>query len=176
MAAGAAAGKVVGAAGAIMQGQAQAAALNAHADQQIQNAQEAENQGQFDAVRSDMNSGLKIGRITANYGASGVSASSGSVLDVLGASHMNAELDRQNILHGADVRAINFQNQASMDRVGATNAIQGSYWSALGQLGAGGADAYSKAYGGATPTGGSGSSGEGSIEDYGDAVDSGGVP
>lgn len=151
MAMGSIAAAGLGAAGSIMQGQSTANALDAQSNLQLQNAQEAEEQGQFNATKQQITSGQKIGAITANFGASGVRSDSGSAIDVLSASNMNAELDRQNILHGADVKAINFENQASMDKLGADSAIKGSYWSALGTLGVGGASAWSKAYSGATP-------------------------
>lgn len=134
--------------GSVLAGQSTANSLNAQADLQMQNAQEAERQGAYDASRSMYLAHQKIGDIEAGYGASGVTSNSGSVLDVLGASAANAELDRLNILHGADVKKIQYENQASIARAGAASAITGSYWSALGAGTEAGANIYAAKYGG----------------------------
>ncbi|MEO8837536.1 MAG: hypothetical protein ABI351_02360 [Herbaspirillum sp.] len=143
MAAGMIAGGAIGGIGALMSGQSQYDSLNAQADLQQKNAQEALAQGQFNANKSALQSGQRIGDTTAAFGAGGVRSNSGSVMAVLGASAANAELDRLNILHGADMRAINYQNEASMERVGAQNAKVGSYFSAFGSVAGAGARAYS---------------------------------
>lgn len=132
MAAGMAFGSGLQAIGALQQGQATANSLNAQADLQIQNAAEAEAAGRFNAMRSTLNANQKIGTIAANYGASGVTSASGSVQAVLTASASNAEMDRLNILHGADLQSIQYENQASMERRGAQSAITGSIFSAVG--------------------------------------------
>lgn len=142
MAYAAAAMSAVSAYGNMQQGWATSDALNAQANLQLQNAQESLQQGKFDATRSQLISTKQIGEITANYGASGVSNQSGSVLDVLGASAANAELDRLNILHGADIRAINYENQATLDKMGATSALQGSYYNAAANVASGAARSY----------------------------------
>lgn len=118
--------------GDVQQGKMTSDTLNNQADNLTQQAAEAEQKGQYDAMREQMLATQKIGTATAAYGASGVAANSGSVLDVVQASHQNSEMDRMNILHGADIRAINYSNQASMDRFGGQSAIMGSYWKALG--------------------------------------------
>lgn len=123
--------------GAIDAGRMTSQSLNNQADNLEAQAQESEDKGAYDAMREQMISGQKIGTATAAYGAAGVSATSGSVLDVMQASHQNAELDRLNILHGADVRAINYKNQASMNRFGGQSALFGAYWQALGDLSGG---------------------------------------
>ena len=128
------AGAGLSAYGAIQQGQMTSDTLNNQATNLQAQANEAEQKGQYDAMREQLVSGQRIGTSIAAYGASGVAANSGSALSVIQASHQNAELDRLNILHGADIRAINYQNQASMDRYGAQSAKLGSYWQALGDL------------------------------------------
>lgn len=128
------AGAGISAYGDIQQGQMTSDSLNRQADNLMQQAAESEQKGQYDAMRQQIVAGHRIDTSIAAYGASGVSSSSGSVLDVIHASHMNAEMDRLNILHGADIRAINYQNQASMNRYGAESAKMGSYWKALGAL------------------------------------------
>lgn len=121
------------AAGSLIQGRATAASLQAQADNLEQEAQQELAKGEYDAQRQQMISGQKIGTSIASYAASGVT-NTGSVLDVLAASQKNAELDRLNILHGADIRAINYANQAAMNRAGAQAAIRGSYWAAAGAI------------------------------------------
>jgi hypothetical protein len=128
------AGAGLSAYGSIQQGQMTSDTLNTQAKNLTAQAAEAESKGQYDAMREQVVSGQKIGSSIAAYGASGVAGNSGSALDVVQASHQNAELDRQNILHGADIRAINYQNQASMDKYGGQSALLGSYWSALGAM------------------------------------------
>ena len=132
MAAGMAVGAAMGMIGSLMQGQAQASALERQADLNIQNAAEAKAQGAFNANRSQMTAGKRIGDIMAGYGASGVTATSGSVQEILRSSTANAEMDRLNILHGADLKAIQYENQASMERAGAGSARSGSIFGALG--------------------------------------------
>lgn len=122
------------AAGALVQGKMTSDSLDAQADSQMQQSYEAERKGQADAMRSQVISAQKIGTATAAYGASGVTSNSGSVLDVIQASTQNAELDRLNILHGADVKAINYANQAALNRYGAKAALSGSYWNAVGAI------------------------------------------
>lgn len=149
------AGAGISAIGDVQQGKLTSDTLNNQADNLMAQGQEAEAKGKYDAMREQIVSGQKIGTSVASYGAAGVAANSGSVLDVVGASHENAELDRLNILHGADIRAINYQNQASMDRFGGAAALQGSYWKALGALTLG-AVKVGEAGSGATSSGGGG--------------------
>lgn len=120
--------------GALYAGQSQANALNAEADYALQNAQEAESQGHFDAIKEEIMANNKMGAITANYGASGVTSNSGSAQAVLVASTANSELDRLNILHGADVKAVQYENQAAMDKIGAQSALTGSKFQAAGTM------------------------------------------
>ncbi len=140
-------GAVVGSVGSLIQGQAQGAALDRAAQIQRQNAQLDIQTGEANAEISAINSNKKIGSITAGYGASGVATDSGSALAVLAASTSNAELDRQNIIHGAKVRAINYENQAAMDAVGAKSAVQGSYLNAFASLLGGGSKLWGQSAG-----------------------------
>jgi hypothetical protein len=141
------AGAVIGGVGAIMQAQAQASALDRAADIQRRNAQLDIQTGEANAAISAMNSNKKIGGIAAGYGAAGIAQDSGSVLAVMAGSASNAELDRQNIIHGYKVRAINYENQASMDEAGAKSAMQGGYLNAFASLVQGGTKAYSNSAG-----------------------------
>lgn len=128
--------------GGLQQGFAQGDALDTSAQIARQNAQQAEWAGAFDATRQSIISSKKIAGEQAGYAASGVSQTSGSVLNVLASAHANAELDRQSILHGADVRAIQYENQASMDEISASSARQGAILGAFGTAFKGGAMAY----------------------------------
>lgn len=150
------AGAGLSAYGDLQQGKMTSESLNKQADSLEAQAVEAHQKGEYDAMRNQMIASQKIGTSIASYGASGVSAQSGSVLDVIAASHQNAELDKMNIIHGADIRAINYQNQASMNRYGAASAIQGSYWKALGALTMGAVNVSQAGAGSAPKAGGSG--------------------
>lgn len=141
------AGAAIGAAGSLMQGQAQATALDRAAQIQRQNAALDIQAGEQNAVLSTIHSNKQIGSITAAYGANGISADSGSALSVLAASVSGAELDRQNIMHGAKIRAINAENQAQMDEIGAQSAIRGSYLNAIAGVMTGGSKMFSNTQG-----------------------------
>ncbi len=140
-------GSMTGAYGAIIQGQAQGNALDRAAEIERNNARLDIQTGEANAMLSSMRSDKAIGKISAAYGASGIASDSGSVLDVLAASTSNAELDRQNIMHGAKVRAVNYENQAAMDEMGAKSAVQGSYMNAFGSLIMGGSKAFGQGAG-----------------------------
>jgi hypothetical protein len=125
------AGTAIGPTGAIIGGKQQSDLLNYQADIQTRNAYEARSSAEFNAHRQMITADKVMGNASANYGSAGVDASSGSVLSVLGASAANAELDRQNILHGGEIRAVNYENQANIDRLGANNALNASYFNAI---------------------------------------------
>lgn len=152
MAAGAVAGIAAGyglsAIGNIVQGQGEASALNYNAQIQQNNATAALISAKLNADKSSLQSNKIIGQAKANYGASGVTSDSGSVLDVIAASSANAELDKQNILYGGQIKAINADNQASLDRISANNALTGSYFGAAGNILKGGATIYGMSSGG----------------------------
>lgn len=124
-------GTAVSAVGALYAGEMESSALQAQATIQGQNAQLDLDAGNANAARSQILSGQRIGSIQASAGASGVQQS-GSVLSVMAASSMNAEMDRQNVLHGAQVKAIQAENQQSMDSAGAQSALMGGYLKAAG--------------------------------------------
>lgn len=146
-----AAGRAVQAGGALYAGQSQAAALDAQAQIQQDNAAEDLAAGNLNAARTQITGQQKLGQIQGAAAAGGVKES-GSVLDVMAASSMNSELDRQNVLHGAEIRSVNAENQATMDNIGAQSALTGSYFSAAGAVltGIGGAGALNN--GPSTPT------------------------
>jgi len=141
-------GMGLGAFGALVQGQQTSDVLQYQATIQSRNAAEARASAQYNADRQSVIASRVIGAESTGFGASGVEASSGSVLSVIGASTANAELDRLNILHGGEMRAVNYENQASLDQLGARHAIQASYFDAISSLVGGGSEMLSYNYGG----------------------------
>lgn len=133
--------------GALYQGNMESSQLDQQAGMQRENARMAREKGASDADRQQIIAGHKIGAMHAGYGASGVSSQSGSVLDVLRMSAANAERDRLTILHGSNLRALNFENQAVMDEFGAKAALQAGYFNALTAVTGAGAGAYGKSPG-----------------------------
>lgn len=113
------AGGLLGAYGAKQDAQQRAFELEAEAKDAEQNAIMAREAGRYNAQRQGIIAAKTIGGIRADYAASGVTSDSGSALEVLRESHANAELDRQNILYGADARARNYEARASSARAGA---------------------------------------------------------
>lgn len=168
------AGSTFGAIGDIYQGQAQSDALTRAATIQRQNAALDIESSQANADRQSIMANQKIGAATTGYAASGVTADSGSAMAVLAASHANAELDKQNILHGGIVRATNYNNQAAMDETGAESASKGSYLNAISSIVMGGSKAFGASAGASTqynPMSDSSGGGEEGVEDG--AVDDG---
>lgn len=139
---GALVGGGIGFGGSLLAGMAQSDALDRARKIDEQNAELAKEVAVVNSGRVQNAGDVKIGQSQAEYGAAGVSQTSGSPLDVLAASHANLELDRLNVLHGGTVRAINYQNQAQMDQIGANSAVSGSYLTAVAGLVSGGAKAY----------------------------------
>lgn len=138
-------GGTIGALGDLYSGQSTSSALNSQAQQNLENAQLAREQGEYNSMRAGMMAAQHVGGIKAAYGANGVESTSGSVLSVLNGSAMNAEMDVQNIKKGAEVRAINFENEASMEKLGASNAVTSSYLNALSSITMGSAKAFGQA-------------------------------
>lgn len=152
MAAAAAAGPIMQGYGNYLSGQAQSEAYDYQAQVAENNVQVAKQQGAYDASRMMVMASKKIGSQEAGFAASGVSLQSGSAMAVLASSAATAELDRQNILHGADIKAVNFANQASIDRIAAKNTKSASLLGlAAGGIGGAGS-AYANSIAGSTAT------------------------
>lgn len=150
--------------GALVQGQQTANQLNYDADVQTNNANLALSSAAANAQKQSMAATRMLGSMSTGFAANGVSQTSGSVQAAMGSNAANAELDRQNILFGGQVKAVNYQNQASLDQLGASNAIKASYFNALSSVIGGGAGVLSNNIG----VGGGGSPGGNS--DVGGAV------
>jgi len=88
-------------------------ALLAEQKAQTKNAEIAREAGAFNASRQQEDANQAYGTIRADVAASGTEQDSGNVFDILRQSHANAELDRLNILHGAELDAISSENRAS---------------------------------------------------------------
>lgn len=154
-------GGIISAAGAMQQGNDTASALNRQAELQRRNAAGAIAAAKQNAYRQGLSSAKMLGGADAGYAAAGVSHDSGSVLDVIAASASNAELDRQNILYGGEIRAVNFQNQAAIDEASGVNAQRAAGFNAFAGLFGGAVKTYANYSGG----GGGGGSG-GATGDY----------
>lgn len=115
-------------AGPLQEGAAksQAADFNAYtaeenALQSLQQSAEQERQLRVSAYQ-------QIGDARAGYGASGVSSTSGSALDVLQSSAQNAELDALNIKHAGQVKAWSYRTGKAMSVAEGANArMAGNY-------------------------------------------------
>lgn len=119
-------------AGDLIQGNTTANSLNAQAEMMDRNADAAIQAGEVNAQKQMITAQAKMGQTIAGYGASGVTSTSGTLLEVLKASSQNANLDVMNIKHGAEVRAANYRHQAALNRFGAKTALTGSYFKAMG--------------------------------------------
>ncbi len=120
------------------QAKAQAAKHNAYID--MVNADQATQQAAEEARVNDVQASQHIGQARANYGASGVSSTEGSALDVLQQSARNAELDSLQIRHAGEMKAWGYKEGASMESASAENAhtagnfgVANALWSSMNQ-------------------------------------------
>lgn len=156
------------AAGQVQQAEEQSNSMLREADAQDQNAKIAAAAGRYNIARQQSEAYKVIGGVEADYAASGITADSGSVLDVIRESHINAELDRQNIKYGADLRVLEAKSRSAALRVGAENAKRAGYYGALTTLFGAGAMGAS----GLKPGSGGSTSGFSGTSDYGSAGNS----
>jgi hypothetical protein len=70
-----------------------------------------------------------MGSIRAGYGASGVTME-GSPMEILEQSAMNAEMDRQNILYGGELKASGYESTAGLELMRGEHAVTSSYYNA----------------------------------------------
>lgn len=127
-------GAVVSVVGALSQANAASNAAKYNAQLAEQNAVTARQQAAASAEASDREARQRIGAMEANYGASGISLSEGSPIDILRQSATAAEMDRQNILYGGEVRASGYGNTATLDRYNASASQTSGYLRAGGEL------------------------------------------
>lgn len=140
---------IMGAAGAKRQAQDQAWALEDEALTQERNAVAYRTAGKYNAEKQQMDSEQVFGSMRTNAAASGVKLTSGNVIDVLRQSHVNAELDRQNILYGAEIQANRALSRAWAARQGAQSALSAGNMNAFTSLFRAGAAASQMSGGGA---------------------------
>lgn len=151
-------GAVVAAKGAADQARAQANAQNYNAAIAARNAVIARDQAARDAQAQQRNAYRQLGAMRAAVGASGVTME-GSALDLMESSAAEAELDRLNIQYKGELKATGYNEEAVLDRYGATNAVrQGQYQSASILLTTAG-KAYGSAAGSSIGTSASGAAG-----------------
>lgn len=105
---------------------ATASALRRNAEIQDKNAEIAREAGEFNAAAQQRESIMAKGAQITDSAASGTTQDSGSALALLKQSHINAELDRLNIIHGAELQAISAENEASSLRRQAKNVKAGA--------------------------------------------------
>lgn len=117
----------------------------AQRDQQI-----SLDQGNAQAAIQARSARMQIDAGRAQYGASGVDVNSGSPLDVLQSSAMNASLDNQTIKYNSQVKGFGYGNEATSYEYQANAATKKGYWSAGSDILSGGSKAYGASY---SPTG-----------------------
>jgi hypothetical protein len=104
-----------------MMSQSNAASYNA--DIASRNATIARQQAEADAAKHRISARKQIGGMKSAYGASGVSSSEGSPLELLEDSAFNAEMDAQNILYSGKLKAMGYQGEARLEKMRSKNAI-----------------------------------------------------
>ena len=115
----------------MQQGKAQAKALERSAEAAEKSAKLEQEAAAFNAEKHSLSARQVIGATEAGFGAAGVESTSGSVLAVMAASHINAEMDRLSIIYEGDIKAFGFRQQASLDRKAAKSAKAGGLLSGL---------------------------------------------
>jgi hypothetical protein len=158
----AAAGAVVGAYAAVKQGQAASDAADYNAKMAAQNAEAMRQQGVQAQAAQKRDMGLKLGSLAANTGASGISSTTGSPLDVLSSSIQQGTLDNLNIKYNYQMKALGYQNSGTLDSAQSKSASTAGYLSAAGSLLGGAAQAgsmYAQQNGGGIPVAPSGNTG-----------------
>lgn len=123
----------LGAEGTMLSAEAEAKALNYNANIKETNARMVREQAEADALQIRRALNRTVGGQRAAYGASGVSTSSGSALDVLADTTAQGVLDIQRRKYAGEIEALGFENEARLDRYYAKQVIFNSKMSAFGQ-------------------------------------------
>lgn len=136
------AGTAMSVIGALNQGQQAKDAANYNAQVANNNAIASRQQAEANAAAQQRRARQQIGAARAGYGASGITME-GSAMDILESSAAMAELDRQNILYGGEIKSQGYQSTAGLELMRGENAETGSYFSAgsalltgMGKMGA----------------------------------------
>lgn len=125
-------GGLVSASGTTAAGRKAKKAFNLNAAIATENAAEARRAADDDILSLKRIAYKTEGGIRAGYGASGVSSSSGSVMDVLADSVAQATLDQNRRKHQGEREALDFENQARTGQAAGRAAYQGARYSAAG--------------------------------------------
>lgn len=142
---------VISAYAAVRAGQAQSAQAKYTAKVAQQNADAANQQGAAAAAAQHRDAVRKLGLMQANYGASGVDQSTGSPLDVFSDAVGQSTLDNLNTKYNYQLKALGYNNSATLDSAAASEATTSSYLSAAGSLLGGAGKAYDRYKGTGTP-------------------------
>lgn len=117
--------------GIAQQNEAIAKASEYNAGIALRNAEIAKFQGEI-ALEDQAKLAIKtLGAARAAYGASGVTASSGSAIDVLAESAANAARDKYMLKFNTDMKVQNFNDQATLENMNAQNARTASTFGIL---------------------------------------------
>ena len=145
---GAAVGGLFSGVGAYMEGMDKGEAYDNEADQLEANARETRKQLDFQLMKQKVVANRQFGEMKAGYAASGITQDSGSVLEVMAASHINSEMDRLTITHNNEMRVQELNHRANEAHRSAGRSRELGYFNAVGSV-FGGA---MKAYGGKPPS------------------------
>ena len=140
-------GTAVSVMSALQQGRAAKSAADFNAQTSTQNADIARQQATDQATQSSRENYLRLGAIRAAQGRAGGTGDAGSVLDVLGDTAAQGEIERQDLIYQGELKARGFANTATLERAGGEVAQTGSYLKAGSELLGGGlktADAYNR--------------------------------
>ena len=85
---------------------------------------------------------MRLGAVRAAQGHSGGTGDAGSVLDIIGDSAAQSELEKQNILYRGELKARGYTNTATLDTISGQNAVTSSYYKAGSELLSGGVGVY----------------------------------
>jgi len=122
----------VGTYAAIKQSQAASDTADYNAKVATQNAAAATQQGLQAQQLQRQDAERKLGGMVANYGANGIDPGSGTATDVINDSISQATLDNLNIKYNYQLKALGYQNSATLDSSAASNDTTAGYLSAAG--------------------------------------------
>lgn len=114
--------------GAVTQGQAAAQAQDYNATIAQQNAATAKAQGEAADQMLMRQQEQRMGAAIASYGAAGVDLTSGSPADVLAENARQSTLDRLTQKYNYRMKALGYEDQASLDEANASNSRTASYF------------------------------------------------
>jgi hypothetical protein len=127
--------------GAIRQGKSESRAAEYNAAIAERNATIARQQASQQAAQVARENRMRIGTLRANVGAAGITME-GSPIDVLGDVVSQGELERQNEIYRGEIRALGFEDTASLERMRGSSAKSAGYLRAGTALLSGAAQGY----------------------------------